>query len=309
MPSELITAAGIDRLRLLDIWPVRDPLELTLAEQTGLATDAPVLLLPVGLSARFSPDHMQLRVRIQPDAVHVDNHRYTLTTEEQRLGAEFWEGAATDRPAAWHRLVTSVGTSPRAVNRAMWIARTTDPSGPGAPAAEPDQRCMAMPDRWLVIAWQGTTVVAHKISEPVARDLPVDAPRKDTPLHEWLTSFEKAAAMGMAVTLDFAAATERLDLLLAVGLRGGASPDDTAAEVERLLGAHRYTGGLEFLAQGTPTNNTPQTRAAWRSEPDPETALARRARCIGRDARIEPRGALGCVGCQPRRGAAVALPG
>ena len=107
MPSELITAAGIDRLRLLDIWPVRDPLELTLAEQTGLATDAPVLLLPVGLSARFSPDRMHLRVRIQPDAVHVDNHHYTLTTEEQRLGAEFWEGAATDRPAAWHRLVTS----------------------------------------------------------------------------------------------------------------------------------------------------------------------------------------------------------
>ena len=228
-----------------------------------------MLLLPVGLSARFSPDRMHLRVRIQPDAVHVDNHHYTLTPEEQRLGAEFWQGAATDRPAAWHRLVTSVGTSPRAVNRAMWIARTSDPQGPGAPVAEPDQRCMGMPDRWLVIGWQGTTVVAHRISEPVARDLPVDAPREDTPLHEWLTSFEKAAAMGMAVTLDFATATERLDLLLAVGLRRGTSPDDTAAEVDRLLGAHRYTGGLEFLAQGTPTNNTPQTRRHGGRSPTP----------------------------------------
>lgn len=277
MPNSLLTTASIDRLRLIDIWPVLDPLDLALGEQTGLGTDAPVLLLPVGLSARFSTDRTQLRVRIQPDTVHVDNHQYTLTADERRLGDEFWQAAAADggdRAAAWHRLVTSVGTSPRSVNRAMWIVRGTDPAG-ASPAGEPDQRCMAMPDRWLVIAWNGTAVAGHAISAPVARDLPVDAPREDTPLHEWLTDFATAETMGMAVTITFATPTDRLDLLLAVGLRGQASADDTVAEVERLLGAHRYTGGLEFLAQGTPTNNTPQTRAAWRSDPDPDLAVAR----------------------------------
>jgi hypothetical protein len=262
---------------LIDIWPVDDPLDLALAEQTSLATDVPVLLLPVGLSARFTPDLLHLKVRIQPDDVHIDNLQYQLTQDERAWGDRFWADVAggSDRATAWQRLVGSIGTSPRAVNRAMWIARWTTPALAGAmPPDEPARRCRAMPANWLVIAWRGTEAV-HKVSEPVSPDLRVHALDRDGTLPDWLTDYDEAVAAGMAVTIDFETATGSVDLLLAVGLRSASSVDETAAELESMLASHRYTGGLEFLAQGTPTNNTPQTRASWRSDPDPTSALAR----------------------------------
>lgn len=277
MPNRLIESAAFDALRLVDM-SVAAITDTTpeLHRSTGLGTHTPVLLLPVGLSARFATDGMSLRVRIHPDSIHVDNHRYTLTPEERRLGDEFWVAATRDRDAAWHRLVTALGTSPRSVNRAMWVVRSTDPTGAAPPPAEePSRRCLALPDQWLVLAWHGDTVVAKGLSEPVSPDLPVDAPKESTPLHAWLTEFGVAESLGMGVTLRFDSPTFGVDLLLAVGVRAGSTPEDAADEVERMLAAHRYSDGLEFLAQGTPTNNTPQSRAAWRSAPDPDLCLAR----------------------------------
>jgi hypothetical protein len=43
VPHPLVVATQLDLTRLIDIWPVDDPLDLALAEQTSLATDVPVL--------------------------------------------------------------------------------------------------------------------------------------------------------------------------------------------------------------------------------------------------------------------------
>ena len=51
--------------------------------------------------------------------------------------------------------------------------------------------------------------------------------------------------------------------LLVVGVRTGETAEDQAAQLDELLTAHRYTRGLAFIAQGTPTNNTPEAPSAY----------------------------------------------
>jgi hypothetical protein len=59
-------------------------------------------------------------------------------------------------------------------------------------------------------------------------------------------------------------------VLLAVGVRRGIDPAAAATELESMLEAHSFSRGLDLLSSGTPTNNTPAARAAWRSDPDSE---------------------------------------
>ena len=61
----------------------------------------------------------------------------------------------------------------------------------------------------------------------------------------------------MAIRVNFSQLPERyltrgIGRLLVLGVRAG----DQRAGLEALLEAHRYTHGLDFVAQGTPTNAT-----------------------------------------------------
>ena len=59
-----------------------------------LDRDLPLLLLPVRLETRFfkkSDETWELRVRVYPDAIHVNAHEEELTGSEVRWGRHFWE--------------------------------------------------------------------------------------------------------------------------------------------------------------------------------------------------------------------------
>src|SRR5262245_14278848 len=136
MEQSIIVQTTFDATRLIDFISLLDPLDVALTDPTTLTTDLPVLLLPVRLSARFSPDFMHLRVRISPDDIHIDGLVRGLTDREKQLGAEFWQTPDDQRSVAWERLAKAVGNSPASLNRAAWIARVTKP-GAEAPVSQP----------------------------------------------------------------------------------------------------------------------------------------------------------------------------
>ena len=86
------------------------------------------------------------------------------------------------------------------------------------------------------------------------------------------------------IEVDDASVGQRIDRLLVIGVDWTQSPQDGANKLEALLAGQRYAGHLEFVAQGTPTNNTgggrsgsdqrPRTRTLAR--PDQPTARRRR---------------------------------
>lgn len=93
----------------------------------SVATDVPALLLPVRLETRFEYDDtgatpQALRIRVFPDAIHVDSHQRALSVDETVWGRHFIALSAAavsdaERLAAWRVLASRFG-----VRRASWIA-------------------------------------------------------------------------------------------------------------------------------------------------------------------------------------------
>ena len=155
----------------------------------GLDPHVPLVLLPVRLETRFGdPGTSVLHVRIFPDEVHVDGHDPALTRAEAALGTALWAapadmlaaGEASPSPAVvsdgpdgrrarWAAMVQLLGGP-----RAAWVAHATHPGAP-APTIK-DQAytrppvARALPDRWVVRAYVGASMVAEAWSNPVAAD-------------------------------------------------------------------------------------------------------------------------------------------
>uniref|UniRef100_A0AAU2K0M1 Uncharacterized protein n=1 Tax=Streptomyces sp. NBC_00049 TaxID=2903617 RepID=A0AAU2K0M1_9ACTN len=94
---------------------------------------------------------------------------------------------------------------------------------------------------------------------------------------KWMTCFDAAveAGMGVRIPLD---ATIRLGLhqLVVLGLREGATPEQSAAALTELITHQvRSPAGFALLPQGTPTNNTERLPAG--QDPRQESEAARRA--------------------------------
>ena len=109
----------------------RSPSIPNLETPLSFGSAEPLLLLPVRLETRFFPrvdGGADLRVRVYPDAVHVDTHEPELTDAELTWGAHFWEqtwragGDEAAGRAAWHQLVERFDRP-----RAAWIARALTP--------------------------------------------------------------------------------------------------------------------------------------------------------------------------------------
>ncbi len=99
----------------------------------------------------------------------------------------------------------------------------------------------------------------------------------------WMTDFDTAVARGMAQRIPLTVAESQLVReLLVIGMpdphpAGGpvvtthatAPPPTTdRLELEALIDAHRYTDGIAFVRQGTPTNNSGDAPSGW-SRQDP----------------------------------------
>ena len=278
-----------------------DPVDLF----AGLDAQVPLALLPVRLETRFAdPGTDVLHVRIFPDDVHIDGHDDELTDTEAALGAALWAApndlpadgettpaeppapdTSTGRTALWSQLVTLLGGP-----RAAWVAHATRPAPDGTaptPTTKPQAYvrppvARALPDRWLVRAYVGGSVVGEAWTSPVGVDLHLapdpasvpdgaastTAPAVD-PQMQWLVDYPTAVSVGMAVDVPLTAGTQAVDRVVAVGVRASATAADSGTELSGLLTAHRYTDGFGVLPIGSPTANAPDARSAADRHADP----------------------------------------
>jgi hypothetical protein len=302
---------------------------------------APIALLPVRIETRYLAGGTELRIRIYPDQVHIDAHETELTDAEIAAGERYWTarwgGGSEARRAAWQEIAS--GFEPR---RALWLIEQTTPTNLGdeaaggaspsfpAPArkAGPWTRpvaARALPDRWVAIGYKDGAELFRRWSNAIpdvlattpTPDPAVDPddevavapgePPGDDPMR-WAVDYPAAVATGMAITVTDAhlpagrTLAAGLDRLVVLGVDWTLAPGAAADRLAALLGAHRVSDGLGFVAHGTPTNNTGATRSGLSSaraamiddlDPDrrpatvPDDSAARRlARALGLPATV-----------------------
>lgn len=273
----------------------------------GLATDIPLLLLPIRIVTRYqrtggpgtAPTH--LRVRIFPDLIHANGHDPALSADEIRVGQAYWrrlwraggDPGLRQRAHAW---LLSTVDAPRAV----WVVGRTTPSNldaaPSKPVPDgadppvrpafpepdtgpPDPTVWArlLPERWSVTVLSNNEVMGRWWSEPVRTALAMAPVLEDLPAGG--TVDDLLAADDVRWIRDFAEAVDA-GMALRVPLDGEArtAPIDlVVAGVRRgtghapaltdLLDAHRLTSGLEVVRPGTPTNTTDTVESGFSAVP------------------------------------------
>ena len=232
---------------------------------------APVALLPLGLQTRFMAGGKELWVRVLPDTVHIDSHDEQLTAEEAELGRRYRDATGVDGPTradVWLDLTTRFGAP-----RAEWIVRVTLT---GTPVIRTETwaraaRTRLLPRRLRAFAYDDAgAVIAQQHGRPIPFELPVgpdlgvsaDADPATDPGMSWLIDFGQALAVGMAMKLTLPdPAPTRIARLVVVGVETSLTAAQGAAEFGTALAAHRYTRGVGFLPDGTPTNATSATPA------------------------------------------------
>lgn len=265
-----------------------------------MPSQTPLLLLPVRVETRFA-DGPRLRVRIYPDAIHLDGLDRRLLAGEREAAEAFWRSAwdasEADYLTAWELLVRIVGPK-----RAGWTARAMHPTnldrrggggrnGRDAAPSFPDRAegagegpvARLLPDRFVVVAVQNgvesrasgrsiaPTIRVGLFNNPAeellqANGVPVTAATK------WIADYDAALDAGLAVTLDLAGPGP-VDMLFVYGVRRSLDASGTAEELARLLESRDLTGELGFAAQGTATNNTEQGRSGWQGGSKPRPPL------------------------------------
>lgn len=261
---------------------------------SSLDDGVPLLMLPVRLETRFAGPvaTRQLKVRIYPDQVHLDDHQPRLTREEREIGQEYWRAAHEAVDDEGQAAARSWLASQLPARRAAWVARQTEPAVDGDTLTFPERplrkktaaaRAGALPAKWALIGYTEDQGVLRKRfvawTSAVKPDLALSLDAEDfTPWSEedgalavdpglaWMTDYPTAVDAGMGVTIDLSKyrdiAEDGLALLVAVGV-SQEKPAKAANALAGLLEAHNYTDGLAFVPQGTPTNNTEEVASGW----------------------------------------------
>lgn len=290
----------------------------------ALTPGVPIVLLPVRIEARYFNSNTELRIRIYPDQIHADAHEPELTAAERDAGMVYWKAvfASPDpkkrKTTPWADLSAVFGAP-----RAAWIVRALRPTNVAqvATAKTPTfpttttmrtsdwgkaARAAALPKRWLVMATTGSpdsdpafviksyehfrkwsNEVSPTLDLTIAPDFSGQVADGAVPLQptaRWLTDFDEAERVGMAVRITAADCKGGLTLdrgvsrLHVIGVDWTQTPDAGAATLRQLMYSHVYTDGLSTIAPGTPTNVTFSGRAgaaptkdAWVAALDPET--------------------------------------
>jgi hypothetical protein len=241
-------------------WGVSSPSTVILEGGPTLPA-APVAMLPLSLQTRFMADGRELWVRAIPDAVHVDAHDGRLTEEEALLG-ERYRDAGEDRDDVWLDMSTRFGTP-----RAEWIVHSTlagSADRRAAPWAR-GARSRLLPRRLYAFAYdEAGALLGSRHGRPIPFELPIGpdpgAPAGDDPYQDpgvrWLVDFDEALGKGMAIKVPLPdPPPSRVARLVVVGVETSLTPEEGVAELAGALEAHRYTHGIGFLPEGTPTNN------------------------------------------------------
>lgn len=223
--------------------------------------DHPVLLLPIRLETRFKEG--SLLIRIYPDQVSVNTHEPRLTTAELKAGREYVD--AESKQDAWRELSRKI--SPE---RAAWIVKLLEEVGESDPEIREDveswltiPKLMALPDRFVAYLIDENGLMQDPIvGVPVNKNITLfSAQSTNEELFDddskWMVDFERAEADGMGINVAHLSANpERLiKRIIVVGL-GSSDVNENQQVLEKLLDAHHYATGMEFLKSYTPTNNT-----------------------------------------------------
>jgi len=159
------------------------------------------------------------------------------------------------------------------------LFRSKPPRFP-APAikAEPWARppwTRVLPNHWIVLGYKNGRLVVNAPGGVIPDLLPTGPDPRANPGRlgidqgmKWMVDFDAAqqVGMGISVRLSKEDAAAGLDFLLVLGIKD--SPGGTADWTPRLaelFSAHHYTGGLSFVPQGTPTNNTADAPSGFSS--------------------------------------------
>lgn len=156
--------------------------------------DTPVLMLPVRLETRYFDNGKELRLRIFPDQVHIDNHETELTEDEVAAGQFYWQARWN---AAHADAETEAGQSGFAElarrfrpRRAAWIAYAMTPTNIAPPPRQaapvfpdPARRAAAwsraayatlLPTRWVAVGYlddgKGNLTQAFRKSGAIVAD-------------------------------------------------------------------------------------------------------------------------------------------
>lgn len=220
----------------------------------------------------------------------------------RRYWALQWHAGADDASLrrAWKMLADRFEPQ-----RAAWIARALTPTNPqdrptaasredtalpvapgfpdlGPPAAKTrTPRARLLPDRWTATAYSRGAIAATATGRDIVADLAVGPDLSDALAppeinHEspaidegmrWMVDFDKAEEVGMALRLILPPPRTHIDIdvLLVCGVRSASAGSAGVEEFARLLDGHHYTDGFGFIAPGTPSNNTTDERAGYRS--------------------------------------------
>jgi hypothetical protein len=262
----------------------------------ALDTQHPVLLMPVSVQTRYDDAVTRLMIRIYPDTLHTFQHEPGLTPAEVAEAQRYWAlrfATPADTASPWQQIALLYGPM-----RAAYLVRMLTPTNvadigqpvepafdaAAVPLASPDARevvAAVLPDRFVAVGYRNGVEVLRKWGRAVADLLPmsplfdpllVDDPALWNPFEgdrAWLVDYDAAVEAGMAITVrqpdlkGGAQLADGLDRLVVLGVDWTQTPDGAAALVAELLYNHQHAEGLKFVAQGTPTNNTGQSRSGY----------------------------------------------
>jgi len=204
------------------------------------------------------------------------------------------------RKTAWRQLADRFDPP-----RAAWVARALKPLNPQDRPTNPvagDQRLprpprfpspatkaeawtrapwtRVLPNQWIVLGYKNGRLVVNARGGVIPDVLPTgpdprvspadtsvnaDQPAIDEGM-KWMVDFDAAERVGMGIRATLPKEAAGLDFVLVMGIRdapGGTT--DFASRLAELFNAHHYTGGLSFVPQGTPSNNTPDAPSGFSS--------------------------------------------
>jgi hypothetical protein len=263
----------------------------------------PIIMFPVRLETRFSPlpeGGANLRVRVYPDQIQIDTHEPELIEEEIIWGKHFWEQtwrAGEDKEArrlAWRQLVERFDAG-----RAAWVARSLRPLNPKdrpVPNTEPFPKIKfpspptkaeawtrapltsVLPNRWCVFGYVGGKLIVKALGNPIPDKLATgpDPAASSEEFSEgelaidsgmkWMVDFAEAEKVGMGIRLTLNREQAKgFDILLVFGTKAAPGTPDGTPQLVNLINAHHYTEGVNFVLQGTPSNNTPDAPSGFKS--------------------------------------------
>jgi hypothetical protein len=206
-------------------------------------------LLPVRIGTRFQKQGAELWLRVYPDDLHVNSFEPDLTADESAARTRYQaQGGGDAARAAFLALAQQYGPE-----RAAWIASAQARAGSKASQWTRTAFTDALPERWIVIGYQGNgagqiLAVGPQIADPLplGPDPGGPGPGADDGMRS-VTDFERAVQAGMAFRITLTGAQTRgFNRIVVLGLRSNLTAADSVERLSALLQAHHYTDGLEL---------------------------------------------------------------